>query len=804
MAKTFIDGGLGTLQPKSIWISDEKVAACISDSGIVSCLYHGRQAVSRNAFFLKGNINEEALRFVFKNNDKEIPHKIRSCSYKINSCTLEADVAGNVFTIKIYARLESICIEILPWENADNITAGIVLDSTKAATNVYGNRKWQIEFNEADNQVRFVADDRTKISEWTSAHGSFLIPIEIQNKIYIKDELSDITFSPGIPELKASFNDDFLIEAITAINIGGFGFNKLSKSGKEFIFVSSLPAKPIKLLIDFSSLEFDKTGTKQENLDKYKEKNIDSNPPHPDLVYPGGKSLGELFSFVPTVFDSVIQRDTGMPRACAGGYYWVWGWDTITAAMELSKWGQISEQRQIISFMLAHRWKNGTIPHRFGRNYEAINVKPGVTDALFFLLVKQYLEDSGEYAWLNEIYDEIKQIWSGIRKDVVDGFIVGLGTYPDNPRAMGRKTTSRTAVDNGAFYFAIISMLGFARRAGDKDTELKCRDLLEEFPKRYITAFFDNEKQMIFDSFSPDGNNLTYPVYSLISMSSRLGMPLLLNKQKEIACFIAKEYFEEYGFRALPLWDSNKDTECIHHSWFLYWDVCILILLRTFGYTDILQKYENNIILMWEKYRTLYEFTDLDQVNLKNSAFPWNGYGCSWPIHGSISVYRGILEGILGLRTDMGCVTVMQGPVKDGAKLSGLMVAGKKWNFEFFGNGSYISEIKVNGRILECSRVIPESTISGGDMNVSIYRSTENSSELTIIDICNGRIKSIVKKGKCLEVSIKSDGYTTLLFHSKKIPAALLRNEPIRVYTAENQNELYYTRIYEDGIITVC
>ncbi|MBN2558468.1 MAG: hypothetical protein JXB33_06935 [Clostridia bacterium] len=810
MTETLINGGLASLYPKSVWISCGRTAACISDSGIVSCIYHGMQAVSRNSYILRGGIDEPAIKFVFRKDGTSMPHEVMSCRYSMDGCRLEINAGGHPVWMNIHVLCDSLHIETSPADSSAGLGIDIELKASGRAVDVYGNRSWSVDINENSGCTRLTADDRTMISEWVERHGSFLIPIEVQNGIYDKDPLSDISFSEQRPVPGDQYIDGLLIKARIMVDIGSRGLMKVFGTPEHIVLSTDDGMdRGMALDVEFSSLEGDEKQAPPAHAAKavmsgYEGQCTDSGLEQPVLTYPAARPLEELFSFIPSVFSSVIQDDTGMPRACAGGYYWVWGWDTIVAAMEMSKWGGSGQQKRIISFMLGHRWKSGTIPHRFGRSYEAVNVKPGVTDSLFLLLVKQYLEDSRDYGWLNDIYAGLRQIWAGlIRYADEEGFITGLGTYPDNPRAMGRNTRSRVAIDSGSFYFALACMLGFAEYMGDDETAAGCRQFLDGFEERYISGFFDEEKQMVFDSFSPEGRNLTYPVYSLVSMAGRQGITLLLQKQEAIAEFIENEYFTEAGFRALPSWDRNKGTECIHHSWFLYWDVCVLALLRTTGRTGLIDSYRDNISLMWENYRTLFEFIDLDHINSGDRKFPWSDYGCSWPIHGTASVYRGILEGLLGLRTDMGCITVLPGPVPGGSGLTDLTAAGRKWNFAFRGEGGNIRAIMVNGIELEGSMVVPESMMNRKKMDVVISRDNEKPKSPVIADIFGGRILEISKKDRTLGILVKSDGFSTILLQADEKPAVMLGNKALEVHGIEGRPDVHYVRFHKSGKISI-
>ncbi|MBN2882485.1 MAG: hypothetical protein JXN10_03085, partial [Clostridia bacterium] len=526
MTETLIMGGLATIHPKSVWISKGRTSACISDLGIVSCIYHGNQAVSRNSYILKGSIGEPAIGFVFRENGKTIHYQVVKCIYSIEKCRLEVKVKENSTFIEIRVFNEALLVSVCPPEGYQGPEIGIELRTSGLNSNVYGNRKWKIKINEEQGFVRLYADDRTRITEWIPKHESFLVPIEIQNIIYEKDPVSDVSFLESQPLIKDCYSDILLVNGQTTVDIVCRRAAEVSGNSEHIVFIPDKSGNgKTEFKIGFSRNCTEDSSVQDSTWDFAKISNIDTKPiddtkENPVLIYPDSRALEELFSFIPTVMSSVIQDDSGMPRACAGGYYWVWGWDTIVSAIEMSKWGQSEQQKRIISFMLEHRWNKSSVPHRFGRSYEAINVKPGITDSLFLLLVKHYIEDSKDYEWLEEIYDDLKQIWAGLLSHADgNGFISGLGTYPDNPRAMGRNSLSKVAIDSGSFYFALSIMVGFAKHMKDYKILDECNNILEGFEQRYINSFFDEEKKMVFDSFSPSGRNLTYPLYSLVSMS---------------------------------------------------------------------------------------------------------------------------------------------------------------------------------------------------------------------------------------------------------------------------------------------
>lgn len=299
MTDTLINGGLSTIYPQSVWISKERTSACISDNGIVSCVFHGNQAVSRNSYILKGTVDEPAFKFNFRKKDRIVSYKVKSCLYSISGCTMEIETEGYLLKIIIYILNNSIRINFISPDDFQNLTIDVILDKAKLAKKVYGNRKWSVKHKSKSLLTRLIADDRTKISEWFSKHGSFLIPIEIQNKIFIKDPLSDITFSDKEPEIKSEYKDELFIKAQIYTDICGFGFINSSSNKEDIVFSSDLSSNGNKqLIVQFSSIEGG-----SEKSEKTRADIICSAAELPKLTYPDARPLEELFSFIPGVFD---------------------------------------------------------------------------------------------------------------------------------------------------------------------------------------------------------------------------------------------------------------------------------------------------------------------------------------------------------------------------------------------------------------------------------------------------------------------------------------------------------------------
>ena len=632
-----------------LWICTPRISAAITDRGIKSIVYHAKQPVSRNSIIFDG---DPAF---------AIPSFMGDClemkRLSVHSVQATYSSGSRITYVANNASVE--------------VNSGLYLQENAMTTDVYGSRKWITE------QDGFTIENKISALEWVKKHGPFLIPLHLQKRIFESaDGFADITFIDKELKIADRFEDFCLVDSQIRIQM----LNQKEKFrlcfGEDSEYNPPAMAYPAWTLSDMAWMR-------------------------------------SISAQIPHVVKALIQPESGMPRACAGGYYWVWGWDTIVAAMEMGSWGMLEEQYRIIDFMLANRAPGGTIPHRYDRDYQTINVKPGMTDALFILLVAQHCYDNQSID-ISKWYPILRDVFENVCKYIDDdGFVFGVGTYPDNPRAIGRTEHSKVAVDTGAMYGAYIVMLDLAVQVNDKDTQLKCERFLDGFEDRYATAFFDAGTGMVSDCMNDGAKNGLYPVYALIPLLNRITMPLLLQKIDQIADYTQKLLVMPMGIRVAAEQSPFRNTECIHHSWFLFWDVCLIPMFRMAGRYHVITHYIKCIQSMWNEYSAIMEFIDMDDIA---------GHGAFWPIHGSAGVYRALLEGVLGIRVNMGSVSIVEGPTPAICDVENLHALGSIWSFKYLGSGDHVKYLTVNGTAVAASLVIPLKMVDSQANAVEIMR----------------------------------------------------------------------------------
>jgi hypothetical protein len=254
------------------------------------------------------------------------------------------------------------------------------------------------------------------------------------------------------------------------------------------------------------------------------------------------------------------------------------------------------------------------------------------------------------------------------------------------------------------------------------------------------------------------------------------------------ADFIESELVTSCGIRSLPAWDPHAQTESIHHSWFLFWDVVATRILRYAGRTESLAKYLDLVATMWTRYASVVELFDLDDVGPECA---WKSHGTLWQLNGCVGVYRSILESICGVVSDAGHVSMMPYHLGGLVRINGLHAAGGIWNIEISGEGWLPSRLSVDGTLIPSCAVVPASYSASGPRTVRCWYSDEPPDRPTLLDHFGGRLAHVSVDGEALLASISGAGLKTVWFHSPGAPIVTLGGDRLPFRRIGGEKDLY-------------
>lgn len=763
------------------WICDSRVAVKLSGKGILQMDYHGSQPVSRNSRIFAGGPDSPAFSFRIVNGKIEKPVDFGCLSY--SPWGFSGEVAG--CGVKGFVKDRSFVVA-LDSKSGGQFAVGFSRESM--CVNVYGRRIWK-EPEPGSEKLLLTAENKYGITDWIAEKGSYLVSLEQQKKFFKIDAMDDITFRDYPPETEdmQAIKDVLFINSRIHAAVGFIeGTCRINRESAEFgslngirqVFVISFGDSPEGCLKEFR----DKALNHEEHFNELLERYELVKASTPDAWIPERDGIRQLVRAIPSHIESAKLYELDAIRACATSYYWVWGWDSMVAASEMSKWGDLSYQRKIIDFLSSHRHSDGGVAHRFGRNLEILNVKAGVVDCRFILLAYRHYLETQDETFIQKYYPVLKEVWDNLEDNCDErGFIKGLGTYPDNPKAMGRTQDSRVAVDTGAFFTAawIMNILGC--KCGDGETASRSEKICRLIEENFLKCFFDEEKGMVFDSFTEKGPDMTYPVYSLIPFISREGSTLLMEVAGRIAKFCEANMATSRGNRAIPPWDANTGTECIHGSWFPYWDSCLAKLWRITGRTEALKNFMGLVDGLWHDFGCVPEFIDLRDEDK-------NGRGCLKIVNGSSGIYKAVLEGVLGIDIDAGGISLLPYSVLESCKIKGLHCGRGVYDFQIEGSGRFIESVKIDGVSIKGTYRIPDELMTPGQHIIEAVYSEHAPGSCLIEDVAGGGLNQPVIREKGLQCEITGYGRKKVVLYCEKNPVVFFNGkEATYVRCADNR-----------------
>ncbi|HOP11703.1 MAG TPA: hypothetical protein PK629_09470 [Oscillospiraceae bacterium] len=770
--------GFAGLSVPHNWITDAVIAARFCKTGLSGLDYHGKQPVSRNAQILTGSTTSPALQFGFSQNGF-IPLTLGKYEAAPWCCFAELlqneHSVGELFAM---AQGKSIFFNI---ELTENKPFSLRFNSGTLNTNVHGHMVWKRETG--DFPLIFTGENHYKLSDWVSQKGAYLVPVSQHTQIFGTDPLLDVNNLDVLPPMIESVknSDELFINSRTVLILDSAHPVQTTEENGIYTLTFTAQSNSIRFNLSFGdsveeakaeSARFQNTYSQAAKQQILRYQKIAGK--QPSVTFNDYTELDEIFNALPGYVQAATQK-SGMTRASASSYYWVWGWDNLVTAHELSKWGDLKGQRAIIEFFLTHRWRDSSVPHRYGRDYEVLQTMQfGAVDCLLISLIYQHFCETGDALFLKECYPTVLELWNGLKKKADSrGFIKGLGFYPDNPRAMGRTETGVTSIETGAFYLAARLISEIATTCNDSETAELTAQTADLIESNYLKAFFNPATGGLLDGLDDHGNpNQIYPLYDYLAAHSRQGLALYLPKIGQIADFIGQNYLTDLGIRTLPASDSHTHTESVHHSWYLHWDIHALKLMRygalAYGdnerFLDISRRYVKTICRMWNRCRAVMELADFDDLDPETG---WTKFGQAWNLNCATGLYRTILESLAGIVTDGGTITVLPGGLS--AKIDGLWAYGGRWSFDRTGMGDFSHLIVDNVPIFGACTIPKEFYTSGEHHMTAVYGTPYQNP--SILDYIGGKISELKQTEHGITCRTTGTGKLLLLSNSEPIIA---------------------------------
>ena len=720
---------LTVLADRSCWISGERVNACVGPSahGLLEFGFHGLQPVSRNSRILVRP--EGVLNFGFEAGaGRTFPVSFEEVDwepYRVSTVTV---VNGQEVTCELVAAERSVHLFVAGDSAGLELVVHLHLDA--CFTDVRGERTWDPPVING-SWLLLGCRDRITLAQWMKRTGpyagDFLIPEPWRRVIFDRPIRSGLA-TPA--DLRPEFRDVEipLYDARTWVVAGGPGC-ELRRLGDTIAFRihpgTAGPGMPV----------FSLSGSEREprlsggiivptgSIDEMRHRAEETALASPRFLCGALPEMSTFFATVPGLVQSCTVADPGMPRATPGAYYWLWAWDAMVTCQEGLRWGATDLSGSVVRYVNAHRDVDDRIPARWTRAHEPLDTPPrGALDLLLLHLAYEQALATAETRDLLSVYPHAVGHLRAAMNASADGSIEGLSFYPDRPTAFGRTEHSVVALEVGCLYSFARLMDNVAGILSDEATRIAARGFAGRIERTYKASFWDEDAGFVVDSFDrlTGERNETFPLFSLLFLQSALGIPLIRDLLPAMGRFLSERLQTDTGTRMLPLSDARLQGEDALGSWYPHWDIYLLKVLRRTGNAGAIGRWYRAAEVALRNLGYVPEFIKLDGLTVDP--------GPSWLRHGAVSNlncitgwYHGIIEGIMGIETDPGGMSVIPLglPMGDGA-IRGLTFRHAIWDVSVHNGGAYLTEIRVDGRPITGSLKIPVGPYDRGTHELTI------------------------------------------------------------------------------------
>ena len=304
-------------------------------------------------------------------------------------------------------------------------------------------------------------------------------------------------------------------------------------------------------------------------------------------------------------------------------------------------------------------------------------------------------------------------------------------------------------METGTFYTAARIMEQLASLLNDNTIEKQAHDVHTNIEKNYIDDFYNTEHGTIADSINEDGSqNNTFPLYAYMGAYTNFGQILFMKKIEQIATFINQNAVHPMGIRVLPLYDKNRDTESVHHSWYPHWDIYAMKLVRL-GFmiakdnmrsSAAVNHYLNLTDRMWKNYKAAMELLELDTADYIEG---WKQHGQAWNCNCSSGILRTLLESAAGVITDFGTISIIPDTCSS-ISVKNIWVRKGKWNITHEGN-KYFSGITVDGNSYTKTCIVPDEYMTHAEHSLTV-RHNSDKDDIKIFSFNGGVIEFYEEK----------------------------------------------------------
>lgn len=780
------DSGISSFPEGGVWSADDRILAFATGAsgGLAHLVYHGHQPQSANSFLFRGEHGALILSIELHAGEevREVAHRFERV--RVLPYGWENEFAEGKLRIQtaLVARGHSLTWQVRCLNDSSRpVRATPVLRLDHGALNwqVNGLREWRAP-EAIGGALLVTAHDRLQTGTWISFPGFRDVMVEAETALLLAGETTEVEvpgdrvrllteeLAPGAWGRTRYF---FIVCAGAALNPGSGAGRDVGETARE-------DARNL-ALTRLAGLRAAPGQAQTEQAKRYAQRIATA----PRLQVTGYPVAQAVYRLAPVYLDAAKVGQTGAMRSSSGGYYFVWGWDSLMAGHELARLGDAEGTRRLLDFIGTHLAEDGSVPHRYDNDLQALQVTGyGFIDLLLISLLYQYYAETLDHTTLDRAYSLARRIFGELAARCDDrGFYPSLGMYPDAPQKLGRTPQSYVGYEVGFWYCACRMMEALARISGEEQLATTARTIASRIYAAYLPAFLDPERGFPVDAIQPPGNepNGTYPRYGLFPLHNPFGAWLLRPSMGSISRFLSSELVRPDGIRMVPAWDAHAGTETVTRDcWFLHFDLYTLKVFRRAGDGAAIENWLRLADSYFARRGVIPELQMLRPAG--EGGPPWVGpVGQIWQLFALSGWARGLLEGVAGLETDLGGLTHVPCDIGAAVHVRGLPFRGGSWDVDITGRGPGVVRFAVDGEEVRGSLKVPGELYAPGAHRLEVVRGSNQAVTPCILEAVGGALLHPKVEGDHLTAGLEAWGSVNLLFRSPSRPRVLLDEQPM-------------------------
>ena len=411
------------------------------------------------------------------------------------------------------------------------------------------------------------------------------------------------------------------------------------------------------------------------------------------------------------------------------GFGWYFGRDALWTLYAVNSYGDFQLTRDELEFLLRRQSPEGKIIHEWAQTADLVDWKSlpyafASSDAtpLFLMAANDYLQISGDTAFLNMHWNAFERAWTFERAHDSDGDGIyenteGSGWVESWPPGMPHQEIYLAALDQQASTaFSNIARATRHEQLAD-DAQKRAAHIAQTLEKEY---FLPDANFYAFSRNADGSLDKSPTIYPAVA--SWDGTFNLSRAQNMLSRWASQEFSTDWGTRDLSPSVSFYDPISYHQGsvWPLFTGWVALSEYRNgrslAGYTHLMQ----NADLTWQQ--DLGAVTEL----LSGEFFRWFGRSTSHQLWSSAMVVTPTVRGMFGLEWSAGTNTLTVTPSLPAewneAKISGVPLTQSRVGLEMRRNGSILS-VRLAGQGTQAVKLAsrsPGARLENGELRIQL------------------------------------------------------------------------------------